>query len=147
MKKVVVNGITISYNLESILKELNSVDFDEEYYTAHGECGGVNEDGIREEYCVTWEEFELLKKKAIRYVKSLTDKKVTNLAKNALRINKTGKLHATARNMAYDMGNVNNYDDSYGSHTYETTVLVFSRTGDYDATLKVDHYFKHQSSF
>ena len=146
MKTAEINGIKISYNVEPLIKSVKGMEWNDEDYTARGECGGVNDEGIREGYCVSKSEFESCKDSAIKFLESLeSELEAGNVS--GLKVNQNGKLSARGRMILHDMGNVNGYYDYYGSHHYYTTGLVWHRTGDHSVELGIDSYVKHQDSF
>ena len=137
-----VEGIKVSFNKEGILREIDRMVYDKEKYTAES---AHNEDDTG--YSISEKEFEKIKKAATKYVTSLNETKLETLGKSSMKINKNGKLHKSASNIAYDIGNTHSYDDYYGSHNYKTSGLQFMRTGDKSATLQLTDYINHQDSF
>ena len=142
-----VSGLKVSFDIDNIRKVIENKKWNDEDYTAYGECGGVNEDGIREEYCVSEEEFNKMKLETLNFIDKLNENTIPNLVENSVKITAKGTVNKNSRNLVYDMGDINGYDDYYGSHSYQTTAIIFNRTGDTSVELIVDEWFNHKDSF
>ena len=139
--KIIVKGIEITCSIEGIIKKINNMVWDSDTYTARPEF-------VKDAsgYDVSENEFNEMKTSTVKFLKGLTEDKIIELAENNLRINKNGTLHKTAKNICYDIGNINSYSDCYGSHSYSTNGLSFDRIGSKSAELILTH-INHQDSF
>jgi hypothetical protein len=124
MSKLVINGIEVVYDAASLRESIEGVNYDEDSYTANS-CHGHD----ASDYSLTEEEFNGCKNTTLTFIDSLNEEVLTKLLKG-VRLNKNGSVNGRSRNVVIDMGNTHNYYDEYGSHSYDTNVLEFYKTGD-----------------
>ena len=142
-QSVVYRGITILWNVEELLSEIEELKWIEYRYN---NCNILSENTYKQ-FEISEQKFDKLKTKCLEFIKTLVEpENVLKLAKDNIQINLSGKLHKSTLNIAYDMGNIKNYNNDYNSHCYNTNGLRFKRKSHFKVNL-ITSNLNHQCPF
>lgn len=119
MKKVIINGIEYSYNIDLLIKNLKYFEFEEE----------SNGDRYAKYWIIqTKKEFDKIKLDFINKLTNL-DNSIEGLIKRNVQLTSKGLLHKSKRYILIESGIVTGYTSEHGSHSYDEVCLNLSTNG------------------
>ena len=151
MKKTIeVNGITYTYNIESLVKDAKGLEWEvpQELYGEDDELLDEEIHGIdTNDYEIySQEEFDKTKQYFIEEIEKLTDEKTLIKELIGLHVTKKGDLAKNKRHVIVNSGIDFDYSDHWGSHQYKEYVIEAYSTGEKCATLCLSE-INHQDPF
>ncbi len=136
-KTIKIGKNTIVFDVDELISEFSRYEWDEDYNTHNDECG--------EDYSMSKEEWETAKEEFLNELRTLeNDTQIENLF-SRLYITKAGKLAKNRKNVFLSSNITMNYDNEYGSHSYDTPSIVAVDYGDVVRLRLVE--VSHQDSF
>jgi transcriptional regulator of met regulon len=127
MKKILHNGVEFEYDVKSLLKELETFEWEEPYGNEHVDGSYMSP---------TQKDFDKKKEKFKKQLQSL-DEKVLSLIKTNVQLTQKNILHKSKRYVLIDSDICVSYSDHYGSHAYDNVCLHLERKGDKKAKLVI----------
>lgn len=142
VKIVNIGKLEITYDLEDILRKVDSWVYDKYLYDGRGEYN------LCEEYSYSEDEWLKAKNKFMKEIENLisNENELIDLISKNVSTNKNGSMSKNRRNVVLKFSCVNSYNDSYGSHSFYVNALVVQRISEFEGNLQLSEY-KDQSSF
>jgi hypothetical protein len=140
MDKIAINGLTINYDIDSMLNKLKTWEYDEDEYSGRGEGHQIDN------YKVSEKDWETAKVKFIKEIEDLKqEEKLVNVI-NRITRNKNGNITKNRKNKLISCDAVRDYSGEHGSHAYTIDCISIIRNTDVEATMVVTSC-REQSSF
>jgi hypothetical protein len=126
IRTVKINNINVIYDIDSLISELNSIEFNEEYPS-------IREDECGSSFSMDENKFNVAKNTFLNEITNL-DEDIEKLFLNNIHITKAGKLAKNRKNVLIVSDIITSYNSQYGSHQYDAICLVCQ---DNDTNVKV----------
>lgn len=131
----------IKFDIKELVKE---ADWSKMYAPEEGEKIDKKECGSQ--YRMTLNSFNKGLEKFKKEIEGLTEEKVAELFASNAKITKKGLLDKRSRCVLLESGLIVNYDNEYGSHSYDVPSIVASRTeGEYGLKLTIQNVGQQDS--